>query len=59
MLYNIQLQKLRTITDCFSCPAYNKELKICEGIGKICIEWGEDISAVTGEEKGEEKHEEE
>ena len=58
MLYNIILKKPRAVTDCFSCPAYNADLKICEGLNKVCFEYDEETSAVIGAEKGEEQHEE-
>ena len=39
MLYNIQKEKVKTDMDCIDCEQYDKNLKRCMGIGKICFEY--------------------
>ena len=41
MLYNINLNRVRDINDCITCPAFNKKTKRCEGIDKVCFEYDE------------------
>lgn len=39
MLFNNDLEKVQTITDCLTCPYFDKVLKKCNGIGKCCFEY--------------------
>lgn len=39
MLYNKDLNKIKTNADCISCPLFDKRTKKCNGFGKICFEF--------------------
>ena len=39
MLYNIELNKVKTDVDCLDCQHYDKEQKRCKGIGVACFEY--------------------
>lgn len=39
MLYNTKLKKVKTITDCPTCSYFDKKLKKCNGLNKICFEY--------------------
>lgn len=39
MLYNKDLKKVQTSSDCITCPHFDKKLKKCLGIGKNCFEF--------------------
>lgn len=39
MLYNKELKKVQTNTDCITCTHFDKRKKKCLGIGKNCFEY--------------------
>lgn len=39
MLYNKDTKKVQTNVDCLKCKEFNKKLKKCNGIGKVCFEY--------------------
>ena len=39
MLYNKDLKRVQASSDCITCPKFDKTLKKCMGIGKICFEY--------------------
>lgn len=39
MLYNKELDKIKTCADCITCKFFDKRTKICSGIGKNCFEF--------------------
>lgn len=39
MLYNKDLKKTHTATDCLTCPHFDTKKKKCNGIGKSCFEY--------------------
>lgn len=39
MLYNKDLNKVRTKVDCQTCKYFDKKNKKCNGIGKACFEY--------------------
>lgn len=40
MLYNVEKEKIKTITDCFTCKHFDKTLCRCvDGLNKICYEY--------------------
>lgn len=41
MLYNIIKDKVKGMVDCIDCDAFDKNLKKCNGIGKVCFEYDE------------------
>lgn len=41
MLYNNNLGKIKTSSDCITCFYFDKKLKKCSGIGKYCFEFDE------------------
>jgi hypothetical protein len=41
MLYNIELNKVRTKVDCQTCKYFDRRTKDCKGIGKCCFEYNE------------------
>lgn len=41
MLFNIEKDAVKTMVDCLECKAFDKKLKKCNGIGKICFEYDE------------------
>lgn len=41
MLFNIEKDAVRTMVDCLECRFFDKNLKKCNGIGKICFEYDE------------------
>lgn len=40
-LYNKDLKRVITITDCATCPQFDRKLKKCNGIDKLCFEYDE------------------
>lgn len=38
-LYNIKKGKERDETDCFTCERYDRRLKKCNGLNKVCFEY--------------------
>lgn len=43
MLYNKDLKAIRKPIDCITCEKFDKTLKKCNGIGKICFEYDEKL----------------
>lgn len=41
MLYNKDKKKIKSNADCLNCRYFDKELKKCNGIGKVCFEYDE------------------
>lgn len=41
MLYNKDLKKVQSIADCLKCPCFDKQLKQCKGLNKVCFEYDE------------------
>ena len=39
MLYNTKLKKVKTLTDCPTCAHFDKKLKKCNGLNKVCFEY--------------------
>ena len=39
MLYNTKLKKVKTLTDCLTCAYFDKRLKKCNGLNKVCYEY--------------------
>ena len=40
MLFNIEKKQIHQMTDCLSCPYFDKKKKKCMGgIGKVCFEY--------------------
>lgn len=39
MLYNKELKKINTRTNCITCQYFDKVKKQCNGIGKNCFEF--------------------
>lgn len=39
MLYNIETGTIKTNLTCLSCSYFNKKLKKCEGLNKVCFEY--------------------
>lgn len=39
MLYDIEKKKVHTDTDCLTCPHYDSNLLICNGLNKCCFEY--------------------
>ena len=39
MLFNNELNKVKTSSDCITCLYFDKKLKKCNGIGKVCFEY--------------------
>ena len=52
MLYNIEQKTIKTDLTCLECPHFDKDLKKCVGIGKVCFEFDQVtntcIDSVTG-----------
>lgn len=41
MLYNNNLKKVQTNSQCLTCDKFDKKRKKCLGIGKVCFEYDE------------------
>ena len=39
MLYNTALKKIKAVTDCPLCPHFDKRLKKCNGLNRVCFEY--------------------
>lgn len=39
MLYNTKLKKVKTVLDCPTCPHFDKRLKKCNGLNRVCFEY--------------------
>lgn len=39
MLYNKETKAVKKAEDCLTCPYFDRVLKKCKGIGKICFEF--------------------
>lgn len=39
MIYNTRLKKIKTVTDCPTCPHFDGRTKTCKGLNKICFEY--------------------
>lgn len=39
MLYNKELKKVKASSDCITCQYFDKKLKKCNGVGKVCFEY--------------------
>lgn len=39
MLYNIDLEKVKTSIDCINCGYFDKVSKKCKGFGVVCFEF--------------------
>lgn len=39
MLYNKDLKKVQTMTDCLQCSHWDSYFKRCNGVGKTCFEY--------------------
>jgi hypothetical protein len=39
MLYNKELKKVQSNSDCITCKYFDKNKKKCNGIGKNCFEY--------------------
>lgn len=46
MLYNVELKKVKTSSDCITCLYFDKKLKKCKGIGKACFEYDDKTKTV-------------
>lgn len=46
MLYNKNLKKVKASSDCITCPNFDKKLKKCNGIGKVCFEYDEKTKTI-------------
>lgn len=46
MLYNVELKKVKTSSDCITCLYFDKKLKKCNGLGKCCFEYDEKTKTV-------------
>lgn len=41
MLYNVKKKKVQSIVDCHDCEMFDKRLKKCRGLNKICFVYDE------------------
>lgn len=39
MLYNTELKKVKAVTDCPTCPHFDKKTKRCNGLNRVCFEY--------------------
>lgn len=39
MLFNKNTGKIKKSIDCLTCPHFDKKLKKCNGLGKVCFEY--------------------
>lgn len=39
MLYNTAKKRAKGISDCFTCAQFDKRLKKCNGLNKVCFEY--------------------
>ena len=46
MLYNTSLKKIKEVTDCPNCPHFDKALKKCNGLNKICFEYDDKTQTI-------------
>lgn len=41
MLYNKNYRRIKKPIDCMTCACYDKTLKECKGLNKVCFEYDE------------------
>ena len=46
MLYNTKLKKIKTVLDCPTCAYFDKKLKKCNGLNKICFEYDDKTQTI-------------
>lgn len=46
MLFNRKENRVRLETDCFTCPQFDRRLKRCNGINKVCFEYDEKTQTI-------------
>ena len=52
MIYNIDLKRLTKQTDCITCSKFDKQLKKCNGLNKVCFEYdGKTQTIIDGNTK--------
>ena len=39
MLYNTKLKRVKTVQDCPTCACFDKRLKKCNGLNRVCFEY--------------------
>lgn len=45
-LYNITYKRKKEVEDCFTCPAFDKVLKKCNGLDSVCFQYDEKTRTV-------------
>lgn len=46
MLFNIEKKEIFSQAQCLTCSHYNKKLKKCEGLNKVCFEYDEKTKTI-------------
>lgn len=46
-LFNTDKMKIHDETDCFTCEQFDKRLKKCNGLNKVCFEYDPDTNLIT------------